>query len=86
MTEKPAMNNTTALNTNDRHIRNIGAAIVLATFGIFGVWAFFAPMDSSALAPGVVVVKSYKKTVQHLDGGIVAKILIKDGDLVKAPF
>ena len=78
------MNNdtTTALNTNDRPIRNIGAAIVLTTFGIFGVWAFFAPMDSSALAPGVVVVKSYRKTVQHLDGGIVAKILTKDGALV----
>ena len=78
------MNNTTTttLNTNDRPIRNIGAAIVLATFGIFGVWAFFAPMDSSALAPGVVVVKSYRKTVQHLDGGIVAKILTKDGALV----
>jgi epimerase transport system membrane fusion protein len=84
MTEKSAMNNTTTttLNTNDRPIRNIGAAIVLATFGIFGVWAFFAPMDSSALAPGVVVVKSYRKTVQHLDGGIVAKILTKDGALV----
>ena len=75
-------NTSTALNTNDRSIRNIGAAIVLATFGIFGVWAFFAPMDSSALAPGVVVVKSYRKTVQHLDGGIVAKILTKDGALV----
>lgn len=85
MTEKPAVNNAlpTALHTNDRSIRNIGAAIVIATFGIFGVWAFFAPMDSSALATGVVVVKSYRKTVQHLDGGIVAKILVKDGDLVK---
>jgi epimerase transport system membrane fusion protein len=40
-------------------------------------------MDSSALAPGVLVVKAYKKTVQHLDGGIVSKILIKDGDLVQ---
>lgn len=85
MSEKPAVNNalSTALHTNDRHIRTIGAVIVFATFGIFGVWAFFAPMDSSALAPGVVVVKSYRKTVQHLDGGIVAKILVKDGDLVK---
>lgn len=85
MTEKTAVINTssTALQTNDRSIRNIGAAIVFASFGVFGVWAFFAPMDSSALAPGVVVVKSYKKTVQHLDGGIVAKILVKDGDLVK---
>ncbi len=85
MTEKTALINATptALHTNDRSIRSIGAAIVFVTFGIFGVWAFLAPLDSSALAPGVVVVKSYKKTVQHLDGGIVAKILAKDGDLVK---
>ncbi len=85
MTEKSAITNPpslTSLHTNDRPIRNIGAAIVLATFGVFGVWAFLAPMDSSALAPGIVVVKSFRKTVQHLDGGIVAKILIKDGDLV----
>lgn len=72
----------TVLDTDDRAIRNIGAAIVFVTFGVFGGWAFWAPMDSSALATGIVVVKSYKKTVQHLDGGIVAKILVKDGDLV----
>ncbi|MGZ5077545.1 MAG: HlyD family type I secretion periplasmic adaptor subunit [Methylobacter sp.] len=85
MIEKSALINTPSatLHTNDRSIRNIGAAIVFATFGIFGVWAFWAPMDSSALAPGVVVVKSHRKTVQHLDGGIVAKILVKDGDLVQ---
>lgn len=85
MTEKSFLTNTTptALHTNDLPIRRIGAAIVLVTFGLFGIWAFFAPMDSSALATGVVMVKSYKKTVQHLDGGIVSKILVKDGDLVK---
>ncbi|WP_432743278.1 HlyD family type I secretion periplasmic adaptor subunit [Methylobacter sp. G7] len=84
MIEKTAVNNpSTVLHANDRGIRNIGAAIVFATFGVFGVWAFLAPMDSSALAPGVVVVKSYRKTVQHLDGGIIAKIRVKDGDLVK---
>ncbi|WP_340122798.1 HlyD family type I secretion periplasmic adaptor subunit [Methylobacter svalbardensis] len=83
MIEKTAVNNApTPLHTNDRGIRNIGAAIVLVTFGIFGIWSFWAPMDSSALAPGTVVVKSYRKTVQHLDGGIVAKIWVKDGDLV----
>lgn len=70
------------LHTDDRPIRNIGFTIVLITFGIFGVWGYFAPIDSSALASGVVTVKSYKKTVQHLDGGIVAKLLAKDSDLV----
>jgi len=70
------------LQTNDRSIRLIGAVVVAFTFGIFGSWACLAPLDSSALAPGVVVVKAHRKTVQHLDGGIVAKILAKDGDPV----
>ncbi len=67
---------------HDHGIRKIGAAIVFVTFGVFGTWAVFAPIDGSAVAPGVIVVKSHKKTVQHMDGGIVSKILVKDGDLV----
>jgi membrane fusion protein, epimerase transport system len=76
-------NNLSGLGTNDKPIRNIGMFVVFATFGIFGIWAGFAPLDSSALAPGVIVVKAYKKTVQHLDGGIVSKILTKDGAIVE---
>ncbi|MGD7034426.1 HlyD family type I secretion periplasmic adaptor subunit [Methylotuvimicrobium buryatense] len=85
MTENSALINSepTALHTDDKPIRLIGVIIVLATFGVFGGWAVLAPLDSSALAPGIVVVKSYKKTVQHLDGGIVAKILAQDGDFVE---
>lgn len=71
------------LKTDEKPIRNIGLAIVIATFGIFGIWSYFAPIDGSALAPGIVAVKSHKKTVQHLDGGIVAELLAKDGDLVE---
>ena len=84
MKDKTSENNTLpALSTNDTTIRSIGMIIVLVSIFSFGVWAVFAPMDSSALASGVVVVKAYKKTVQHLDGGIVSKILIKDGDIVE---
>ncbi|CAN0420002.1 unnamed protein product, partial [Discosporangium mesarthrocarpum] len=43
-----------------------------------------APLDGAAYAPGSVTVKSYKKTVQHLEGGIVADILVRDGDRVDA--
>jgi len=48
MLEKPLINSTavTTLSTNDRPVRNIGAAIVLATFGIFGIWAFFAAIPN----------------------------------------
>ena len=80
------MNNITKnddFDTCDKSIRNLGVLVVLGTFGVFGTWATFAPIDSSALAPGIVIVKGYKKTVQHLDGGIVAKILTKDGAIVE---
>ncbi|WP_446809983.1 HlyD family type I secretion periplasmic adaptor subunit [Methylomonas sp. 2BW1-5-20] len=71
-----------ALVTDDRPIRHIGNMVIIATIGIFGVWSYFAPLDSSALAPGFVAVKSHRKTVQHLDGGIVRELLVKDGSVV----
>ena len=83
MIDKSSENKVPALSTSDKPIRTVGMLIVFATFGVFGLWAAFAPMDSSALAPGVLVVKAYKKTVQHLDGGIVSKILTRDGDIVQ---
>lgn len=72
-----------ALSANERPIRFIGMLIVLSTLAFFILWAIFAPLDSAALASGVVVVKAHKKVVQHLDGGIVSKILVSDGDLVQ---
>lgn len=72
------------LPTSDRSIRRIGYAILFVTFGLFGSWATFAPLDSAALAPGVVTVKSYRKTVQHLEGGIVRALHVRDGDQVAA--
>jgi len=62
----------------------IGGIIILMTFGVFGVWASLAPIDSAALAPGVVTVESNRRTIQHLEGGIVRDILVQDGDTVKA--
>ncbi len=58
--------------------------ILAVVFGGFGLWAMVAPMDSAALAPGVVTVKNYRKTVQHLEGGIVSEILVTDGQVVAA--
>ena len=68
---------------DDRPVRNIGVIIMIVTFGILGTWGYLAPIDSAALAPGYVTVKSHRKTVQHLDGGIVSKLLAKDGDVVQ---
>lgn len=69
--------------TDDKPVRMLGLFVLLFTFGFFGVWAYLAPIDGAAMAPGVVTVKSHKKTVQHLDGGIVSHLFAKDGDIVK---
>ncbi|CAB5089399.1 Type I secretion membrane fusion protein, HlyD family [Olavius algarvensis associated proteobacterium Delta 3] len=56
--------------------------IIFIFFGGFGAWAALAPLDSAALAPGRVTVASNRKTVQHLEGGIVKSLLVKEGDAV----
>lgn len=61
-----------------------GLIIIFLVFGIFGFWAVFAPLDSAARSSGVVTVESYKKVIQHLEGGIVGQILVRNGDVVKA--
>lgn len=69
--------------TDDRSVRMIGIIILIITFGVLGTWGYLAPIDSSALATGYVTVKSHRKTVQHLDGGIVSQLIAKDGDVVQ---
>ncbi|RIZ67848.1 MAG: HlyD family type I secretion periplasmic adaptor subunit [Methylococcales bacterium] len=85
MNKRPApltTENGTTIVTDDSSIRAIGIIILVVTLGILGGWGYLAPIDSAALAPGFVTVKSHRKTIQHLDGGIVSQLLAKDGDIV----
>ena len=59
-----------------------GLVIIGLFFGGFGGWAALAPLESAAIAPGVVSVDSNRKTVQHFEGGIIKEILVRDGDVV----
>ncbi|MCD6034595.1 MAG: prsE [Rickettsiales bacterium] len=61
-----------------------GMWICIIFFGVFGLWAALAPLDSAAIAIGTVVVDSNKKTIQHLEGGIVSEIMVRAGDEVEA--
>jgi HlyD family type I secretion membrane fusion protein len=63
---------------------NFGLQVAFLVFGVFGLWAAFAPLDSAAVSNGVVVVDTNRKVIQHLEGGIVDEILVRDGDVVKA--
>jgi epimerase transport system membrane fusion protein len=72
------------LDTSMGTPRRVGLFIFFLVFGVFGFWAGFAPLDGSALASGVVTVESYTKVIQHLEGGIVGEILVRNGDVVAA--
>lgn len=62
--------------------RRFGLAVAFLVFGVFGLWAAFAPIEGASYAVGVVTVKSYKSMVQHLEGGIVKEIRVRNGDSV----
>lgn len=57
-----------------------GGAVILVLAGGFGSWAALAPLARGAVAAGQVVAEGHRKQVQHLEGGIVAEILVRDGD------
>lgn len=58
-------------------------AILAAVVGFVG-WGALVPLAGAAIAPGVVSPEGSRKAIQHLEGGIVQKILVKDGDRVEA--
>jgi HlyD family type I secretion membrane fusion protein len=64
---------------------NLIGGLTLGGF-VFGflLWAGVAPIDSAAVAPGQVVVEGNRKQVQHLEGGIVGELMVREGSTVKA--
>jgi len=80
-TPPPKLNVTFA---DSRRIIMAGMAIVLVFFGIGGTWISLAQISGAVIASGEVRVDTERKTVQHLEGGIVKEILVRNGDKVDA--
>lgn len=82
-------NSTVSVSLNQRakddtaKIIRAGLITILVTFGGFGAWAIFAPLHGAVMAAGQVKVENSRKTIQHLEGGIVSQILVKEGQFVK---
>lgn len=57
------------------------AALLIA---VFGTWAYYAQLDEVATGQGVVVPSSREQVIQSLEGGIVADVRVREGDLVEA--
>ena len=60
-----------------------GVGVLAAAFTVFGAWAALAPLSGAVIASGFVKVDNSRKTVAHLEGGIVKEILVRDGTRVK---
>jgi HlyD family secretion protein len=61
-----------------------GAAIAGLFFIGFGGWAAWAPLSGAAVASGVISPEGKRRSVQHLEGGIVHKLLVRNGSVVTA--
>lgn len=61
---------------------SFGLLLMLVTFGGFGTWAMLAPLAAAVIAQGSFVATGQNKIVQHLEGGIIAEILVQEGDRV----
>ena len=59
-----------------------GLLVIAITFGGFGGWSALAPISGAVIVTGSVAVESERKTVQHLEGGIVKEILVKPESIV----
>ncbi len=80
--------------THDSHLREssisslpaiLSGLTVLAVFSLGVVlWMVYVPLKNVISAQGEVVFKNKRQPVQHLEGGIVKSILVRDGDMVQA--
>jgi HlyD family secretion protein/epimerase transport system membrane fusion protein len=62
----------------------IGLAVIVLFIGGFGLWGAVAPLAGGAIAPGVISPDGSRRTVQHLEGGIIGELLVKEHDTVEA--
>lgn len=51
--------------------------------GGFLLWAFVAPLSEGVTTGGQIIVEQNRKTLQHLEGGILRAIYVQEGDLVE---
>ena len=66
-----------------RRIGRIGLLTLALGFGGFLLWAAFAPLDEGVPSAGMVAIDTKRKTVQHLSGGIIEKVVVREGDRVR---
>jgi HlyD family secretion protein len=69
-------------SSNWHRVAVTGYLLIFLTFGVMGTWAVVTKIDRAVAAPGVVSIETNRKTVEHLEGGIIREILVKEGETV----
>lgn len=72
------------VDTDSSKYSRMGWLLVLLGFGGFVLWALFAPLDKGVPLSGTVAAQSNRQAVQHLSGGTIQQLLVREGDEVKA--
>ena len=67
-----------------RRIIRQGVLVVGILFGALGLWSVLGHISGAVVAPGRIKIETERKTVQHLEGGIVDAILVREGEEVRA--
>jgi protease secretion system membrane fusion protein len=71
------------LPTDTRSPAMLGFKVLAIGFGGFLLWAALAPLDEGVPTSGVVTIDTKRKAVQHLTGGIVKSVHVKEGQIVQ---
>lgn len=71
-----------AIERREKHVRVAGLSAVIILFVGLGLWSVYAPLESAAVGPGMVVLENYRIAVDHLEGGIVREVYAREGQLV----
>lgn len=74
---------TLAAYGDTRRASRVGLWALGIGFGGFLLWAALAPLDEGVAAPGQVSIDTHRKPVQHLAGGLVKEVLVREGQTVK---
>lgn len=69
--------------TQTHHHSKIAWILVGSSLFILFVWGFFSQLNSGAVAMGEIIPSDKTLTIQHLEGGIIRQIYVKDGQMVK---
>ena len=85
---KPDITDVSVVNDFDTHADTsgpirLGFRVLVLGFGGLLLWSALAPLDEGVSSPASVSIETRRKTIQHLNGGVVHSVAVKEGQWVR---